>query len=351
MAGEEKEEKVQTGPETTEAGTLADDFSEGPGIQLTGHPAMQEEEPAPEVKKEEAPGGGEEKPTEKAPEFKYKTHEEAEAGAREHQAAFTKKSEEAAREKEARETAERERDELKQKLEEASKPPEKPAEETKPATREEQKTRLMSVSTPATKKALAKIKELDRTDEHYDDQVAAAWAEATTEALLEAGLGGGVSQEAIDKMVAEKVKATYAAERDADKTAREEKRKKDDADEAARIEAKARELGTKVGLDLDDPESADSIIWDRMAKQIPQEVYDKNSLEAQVEWVAAEVRQRTGKVAQTAAEREEAARIAQNNNTVLGKGGVKPKKPSPKGEDLGSLGSDFAEVREQRTIS
>ena len=351
MAGTE-EERVQTGPENTEAGTLAEDFGGRPGFQITGDPAMPEDEPVPEGDKEEGPVR-EVKPPAASPERKYKTHEEAEAGARQHQRFATEKAEEAAREKEAREAAERERDELRQKLEESSKPPDKPAEEpaeTKPATRDEQKARLMSVARIANRKALEKIGELDRTDPDYQDQVAGAWAEANTEALLEAGIGG-VSPEAVGKMVAEQVKTTLAAEREADKATREEQRKKDEAAEGARIEAKAKELGTKAGLDLADPESADSIIWDRMARQIPQDVYDKGTLEAQVEWVAAEVRKRTGKVAQTAAEREEVARKAQSENGVLGRGGVKPTKTSPKDGDLGSLGSDFAEIRQGRTMA
>lgn len=354
-AGEEgKETQVQTGPENTESGSLADDFGAGPGIQLTGHPAMMEEEPEPEPEPEgeekAAPTGEEEKP----PEKKYKTHEEAEAGAREHQRFATEKAEEAKREREAREAAERERDELRQKLEAADKPPEKPAEETvevKPPTRDEQKARLLSVARAANKKALEKIGDLDRSDEDYQDQVAAAWAEANTEALLEAGIGSGVSQDAINKMVSEQVKTTLQTEREAEKAAREEQRKKDEADEAARIEIKAKELGLKAGLDLDDPESVDSIVWDRVKTMIPEEVYKKGTLEAQVDWVTTEVRRRTGKVAQTAAEREEAARRTQQENSVLGRGGHRPTKPSPQGGDLGSLGSDFAEVRQRRTIT
>ena len=343
--------KVLTGPESTESGSLSEDFTEGPGIQLTGHPVMQEEEPAPEGEKEEAAAEGDKKPPEKEepPAKKYKTHEDAEAGAREHQAAFTKKAEEAAQEKTAREAAEAKVADLEAKLA-AAKPPEKPAEETKPPTREEQKTRLMSVATAANKKAVVKIRELDRTADDYDEQVAAAWAEANTEALMEAGIGG-VSQETIDKMVSEKVKATYQAERDADKATREVQNKKDAEAEATRIEKKAREFGTKAGLELDDPESVDSIVWDRVKTKIPQEVYDKDSLEAQAEWVTAEVRRLTGKVAQTAAEREEAARRHQEENAPLGKGGRRLPDKKPKTGDLGSLGSDFAEVRQQRTIT
>ena len=54
MAGTE-EERVQTGPENTEAGTLAEDFGGRPGFQITGDPAMPEDEPVPEGDKEEVP--------------------------------------------------------------------------------------------------------------------------------------------------------------------------------------------------------------------------------------------------------------------------------------------------------
>jgi hypothetical protein len=340
---EEKDTKIQTGPDTTESGSLAEDFAEGPGIVLTGHPAMQEEEPPPEGKKEETPEGGDKKSPETPPEKKYKTHEEAEEGAREHQRFATEKAEEAKREKEAREALERENADLKKKLEEAPKPPEK---SEKPVSDDELNAQVEAVAEAANEEALATIAELDRTDPDYPKKVAKAWAKANAK-VVKAAARAPLSQADIDALIDQRLQ-TKEAETAAQ---REEQRKKDETAEAARIEAKAKELGSKAGLDLDDPESADSIIWDRMAKQIPQEVYDKNSLEAQVEWVAGEVRKRTGKVAQTTAEREEAARIAQNNNTVLGKGGVKPSKTSPKREDLGSLGSDFEEVKAQRTIS
>ena len=125
MAGTE-EERVQTGPENTEAGTLAEDFGGRPGFQITGDPAMPEDEPVPEGDKEEGPVR-EVKPPAASPERKYKTHEEAEAGARQHQRFATEKAEEAAREKEAREAAERERDELRQKQWRLITPSRKPA--------------------------------------------------------------------------------------------------------------------------------------------------------------------------------------------------------------------------------
>ena len=108
--------------------------------------------------------------------------------------------------------------------------------------------------------------------------------------------------------------------------------------EEARIEKNARELGIKSGLDLQDPDSADSIIWDRMKAKIPQEVFDKGTLEAQVEWVTAEVRKRTGKVVeQTDAEREAAA-AAQRNNAVMGKGvHFTPSKEEPKQKTLSEM--------------
>ena len=74
MAGTE-EERVQTGPENTEAGTLAEDFGGRPGFQITGDPAMPEDEPVPEGDKEEGPVR-EVKPPAASPERKYKTHEE-----------------------------------------------------------------------------------------------------------------------------------------------------------------------------------------------------------------------------------------------------------------------------------
>lgn len=355
MAGEAEvkdpkdNQEVITGPENPDD-SLSADFGERPGIKLTGHPAMGEvDEPVlalgPEDDKEKVgPKPDEPKPEEFKPRFK--SQEEAEKA---HAEAERKMHEATTRAADL----ERERDELKK----APKPEpvaEKPAEEApKPPTREEQKARLKSVALTANQKALEKIDQLDRTDSDYHKQVAEAWAEANTEALLEAGLGSGVSQDAINKMVADQVKETLKADKEA--TAAE--RAKEDAERKAASEKTVNEqaatLAREAGLDMD-PDSVDSIVFWKVAEKLPDQDFMKGAqtppLKDQVDWVIAEARKKLGKVAQTAAEREAAALKVQQDNAVLQKGGT-PKPTKTKTEGPGSLGSDFMEVRRERTLS
>ena len=291
----------------------------------------------PEVKLEDKAVADQEKPKEEEVKPKYKNQDEAEKAALEATRKMTEATTQAAEEKKAREALASERDELKQKLEEAlANPPEKPAEETKPATGDDRKTRIKA----ATKAVFDKIAEMDRTDADYQEQVADAWAEG----LEAVGMGGAnLTQAEIDKMV----KGSLKVEQDATAAARAEQDKKDAAAENERVETKARDLGAKAGLDLDDPDSADSIIWDRMKTKIPKEIFDKGTLEAQVEWVAAEVRKRTGKVVETSEAEKEIARKAQVKNGILPRGNNRPAVPEDKNENY-SLASLQKADRERR---
>ena len=283
----------------------------------------------------------EEKPEDKPAEVKeeevkppkYKSQAEAEKAALEATRKMTEATTQAAKDKEAREASERERDEFKQKLEEALA---KPAEETKPVTGDDRKVRIKA----ATKAVFDKIAEMDRTDSDYQEQVADAWAEG----LEAVGMGGtNLTQAEIDKMV----KGSLKAEQDVAAAARAEQDKADAVAESERIEAKARDLGAKAGLDLEDPDSADSIIWDRMKTKIPKEVFDKGTLEAQVEWVATEVRKRTGKVVETSEAEKEIARKAQIKNGVLPRGNNRPAVQDDKPDNY-SLASLQKADRERR---
>ena len=295
-----------------------------------------EEVKAPEekaTKPEDQPAGDKEEEV-KPP--KYKSQEEAEKAALEATRKMTEATTQAAEEKKAREALASERDELKQKLEEALA---KPAEETKPVTGDDRKVRIKA----ATKAVFDKIAEMDRTDSDYQEQVADAWAEG----LEAVGMGGAnLTQAEIDKMV----KGSLKAEQEATAAARAEQDKVDAAAESERIEAKARDLGAKAGLDLADPDSADSIIWDRMKTKIPKEVFDKGTLEAQVEWVAAEVRKRTGKVVETSEAEKEIARKAQIKNGILPRGNNRPavQEDKPDNYSLASLQKADREKRAAR---
>lgn len=283
-----------------------------------------EAEPGPEETPPETPPAGDEPPEPpKPPEKKYKSWEEAEEGAREHQRFATEKAEEAKRDREALEAAERERDDLKQKLEAAPPKPVAPAKSAE-ELEAEQEGRIEA--------ALDEINELDEFDPEYKKKVARSWRKA--------GLGGAgqpamPDPKALDEIIDRRV---------------EEKLKTREAKPGPSTLEQAFDLAAKVGLDMADPDSVDSVQFEHMRKRLPEE-YDTKPLQEQVDWVVAEVRKRTGKVVQmTDAEREKALKT-QKANAVLEKGNNRP--PAPKkpddSEPYTSAGI-LREVQEERRI-
>lgn len=351
--GATQSDEIITGPKPGEESLAADldNRREVTGdMLLGGHPnqELEEEAPAggPEAKSGEEKPGEEVKPGEVRPgeeakssegedeDFPYKTLEEAKSGVKATKTKMHEATTKAA-------TLERENAELKQKLEAAEKPPEKPIEEkpvVKAPTDEERMAKIVEAAKTANLAAVPKLRALDPDDPDYEQKYSDIMAEvnvATAKALLEVSISpASLTREEVEQIYQEKLEA---------------EREKGKVTEVARLEAKARDMAIKSGLKLDDPESLDSIVWDRMKGKIPDEVYAVGTLEAQVNWVTAEVRKRTNKAALTEAEKEETARQAQLNNQPLGKGGVKPK-PSTKHETEGSLAEDFADVRKQRLL-
>jgi hypothetical protein len=340
LAGEDTQLDTQVAPAVIPAQETPMDDELGHRL-LTGHPAdtggEAEGEAGPgegeaEAGKGEGEGEGEAKPGETKPRFKSqeeaeKAHAEAERKMHE---ATTKAAD-----------IERERDELKQKLEAATKPPEKPAEEVKVLTDDERKAKLKEVAKVANKKAVAAIKQLDDTDPEYDDQVADAWAEANAAALMEAGIGAStLNQAELDKLIDQKIEAKETAS----KAARAEEDKKSAQQKAW---DKALDAAEAAGLAVRDEDTAEYLIFDQLEKKIPKELWGKPK-EA-TDWLIAETQKRLGRTAQTAQEREAAARRTQTNNSVLGLGGrrtpQKPAKATP-----GSLDDDFDAVQRERTL-
>jgi len=266
-----------------------------------------------------------EKPVEGAPpEKKYKSWEEAEAGARETQRFATEKAEEA---KQARE----ELAVLRQKLADKEKPvePDKAAEQLEA----EEEDRIT--------KALDEIDGIAEDDPDYKRKVAKAWRKAK--------LGGAngstkaISEEALAEMVDRQVEKRLSA-KEAEGT-----RQRQEAEET-RTRSTAAELATKAGLQgvTDDPAAlgtADHIMFWAVAKGVPEELRSQ-PIEAQVEWAAAEVRRRKGEVVQTTEAERERARQAQNNNTVMGRGTTQPRKAVE--PETFSLGGVLNEVQEER---
>lgn len=290
-----------------------------------------EDEPEPEP---EASGGEEGAPetkearekaeaeaaTSKPPEFKpkHKSWEETEAARQEAERTMHEATTKAKQEAEAREALERERDELKQRLEEAAKPPEKPVEAVKPVTPASRKAKVAQ--------ALKTIRELDPQADDYDDKLAEAWAEA--------GMGAeGPSKEEIAKEAAKIARDELKAEQAADVAARAAAEQASAADRAWQ---EAVGIGQKAGLNLDDQDSADYIIFERMTSKIPEEMKGKPLAEI-ADWMVAETRKRTGQVVQTQAQREAAARKVQNENAVMGRGNERPAATVRKKEEENQL--------------
>lgn len=346
--GAAQPDEIITGPKPGEDSLAADldNRREVTGdMLLGGHPnqVSEEEEPPPggpepkpgeekpgEVKAGEEPTKKEEPPA--GPRFKSQEEaEKAHAEAERKMHAATGRSAD----------LERENAELKQKVEAAAKPPEKPAEE-KPVvtapTNDERMAKISEATKAANRAALPKLRALDPDDPDYEEKYSDLMTEinaATVKALLEVGIStASLTRDEVEKIYQDKL--------DAD-------RKKGEATEAAHVETRAKEMGIKLGLKLDNPDSNDSIVWDRMKGKIPQEVFDKNSLEAQVEWVAAAVRKVTDEAALSEAEKEAIARQTQEGQQPLGRGGLTPK-PKPKQEKEGSLADDFADARKQRLL-
>lgn len=317
------------GPE--DEGSLASIMEQAPRLIFTGHPALGEEEegdqPGPDEGKTTPGEAGTAKETQTPPEKKYKSWEEAETGAREHQSAFTKKAEDAAREKEAREVAERERDELKQKLAEkeaGAKPPETPAATKTPEELEaEQEARI--------EQALEEIGQLDEFDPEYKKKVARAWRKA--------GIGGAgqptiPSGQALDELIDKRVEERFKA-RETEKEAESQE---------SRTRAKAGEMAGKSGLNMEEGSADHTLFWATVSK-MPQDL-DAKPFEEQVQWTVNEVRRLKGEVVQSKAEMDAKAREIQVNNTILERGSTRPKKKEvPEPYTLGSIMTKHQESR------
>jgi hypothetical protein len=318
----QKEETTRLkGPE--EEGTLASLLEESPHPVFTGHPAMgdayeeppeEEEETPPEETKEaseekpEPPG----KKPEEPPKFKYKSHEEAEAGALEHQRFATEKAEEAKR--------------LREELEalRAEKPPEEPRPpEKSPAEVEAEREAKVE-------QALEEISELDEFDSEYRKKVARAW--------LKAGFGGA-GQEPLpaDKLVEQiwgKVEAKLN-ERDQQRQRKEEE---------VTVWQQAVELAKGHGLDMT-AGSADYRLFSSLAPEAPEAEF-----EDQVKWASEKVKEMVPRHNGMTAEERRQAEAAQQRNAPLERGGTPPPKPSSQDKDKGFSLNQIIEDSKQSQI-
>ena len=258
---------------------------------------------------------------------KFATVEEYDKAYKEAETRMHTATGETAKEREAREAAEKRAEVAEAKLAEQEVEREKlAAEAAKPKSMTEDEQDAIF------EKAASQLRDLDIGDPDYLRDYGRIMRKAVT-AVSKSQVS--VDPDTTANEVATKAWEQFQARQTAESVKTAEERQREDE---VRVESNARDLGIKTGLDLGDPDSADSIIWDRMKTKIPQEVFDKGTLEAQVEWVAVEVRKRTGKVVQqTDAERKQVAE-AQRRNTVMGKGvNFTPSKETPKKRTLSEV--------------
>jgi hypothetical protein len=357
MAGKVKpgaDPEIQYGPKEGED-SLADDLDNRrevtAGMLLGGHPNMEEEETPPggeeetpeqkaarEAAEAEAAAKGKppEKKEEEPPKPRFKSQEEAEKAHSEAEKEMTKAKMEAAEERRAREKVEAELAELR------TKPPvkeEKPPAETKPQlSKEERRTKITEISRAYWQKVWA----LDNTSPTYQDDVTNLMVEMN-EAMLDLGATPAQRTEEIESLIEGVVEKKLKA--------RDEVRAAEDRKTAAeKAWDKAVAYGLEAGLELNDPESADHDLFMVAESRLPEELRGKGFTKEVGEWMVNYVRTRTGKVAMTEAEKEAAAKKAQEENQTLGRGGLPKPKPKPEEETEGSLKEDFEEARGRRIL-
>ena len=326
------EEVLQPGDDGSLADILAKDREERIAIHA-GTSIPEDELEVPEVLEgPEVVPAGDEVPESPKFEPKHKTWEETEKARKEAERLITERSEEAKDARIAREAAERERDELRQKLaeKEAAAAPEKPAEPEK--TPEERE----AAQEAKIEQALDEIAHLDELDPDYNKKLAKAWRKAGVGGSGQPAIPTGkVLDEIIDKRVEERFQA-----KEAEKAAAAKKT------EEGNVRTRAGELAGKSGLNMEEGTADHKLFWATVG-DMPEELDDK-PFEEQVQWTVNEVSRLKGEVVQSKEERDRLARAAQTNNAVMGRGTTQPKKaPEPETFTLGSTMNEVLEERKQ----
>jgi hypothetical protein len=297
-----KQERVFSGHPADLAGPIGGDEEEEPEGKNVQPP--ESETPTPE-------GGGteggipEKKGEEDGSEFKlkYKSQEEAERAQREAERKMHEATTRAA-------DLERENAELR------SKKTQPPAQETPPApTPEELETHIAEV--------LNEIDNLDPYADDYQAQRAKLWTKVAT-------LRGGTP-------VPDESKVTEIVRRTLD----EDRQTRQAQDEEARSRQAAVRMAKEAGLNMDDPDSHDALLFWKALDGAP--MGEGVTLKQQVDFMISRVKAKKG---QAAAMRSETA----PETEILGRGGTPP--PAKSGEDFKprTLNSIRESLREKRRI-
>jgi hypothetical protein len=299
-------------------GSLADLLDQERQQRIAKHAGAPDPEEVPEVpeapEQPEVPAGvqPEEKAAEEAPlappEKQYKTWEAAEEGVRETKRFATEKAEEA---KQAREELAVLRKEMAA----------KPTEPVKPAEPDQTAEQLEAEEEERIAQVFEDIEKIDDDDPDYKRKVAKVWRKSKL--IGSTGSTKAISDEALADLVDRQMEKRLAV-KDAETVQQRQE------GETARVRSTAAELAVKAGLQgvTDDPlalGTADHIMFWAVAKGVPEELQSK-PIEAQIEWATAEVRRRKGEVIQTTDAERERTRLAQANNTVMGRGTTQPRK-------------------------
>jgi hypothetical protein len=298
-----KQERVFSGHPADLAGPIGDDEEEEPEGKHVQPPESETPTPEgggpedgiPDKKGEEGPGS-EFKP-------KYKNQEEAERAQREAERKMHEATTRAA-------DLERENAELR------SKQTQPPTQETPPApTPEELETQVSEV--------LNEIDNLDPYADDYQAQRAKLWTKVAT-------LRGGTP-------VPDESKVTEIVRRTLD----EDRQARRAQDEETRSRQAAVKMAKEAGLNMDDPDSHDALLFWKALDEAP--MGEGVTLRRQVDFMISRVKAKKG---QAAAARSETA----PETEILGRGGTPP--PAKSGEDFKprTLNSIRESLREKRRI-
>ena len=330
-------ETLQPGDEGSLADILAKDREE----RIAAHTGIQTQEDEALPIEEEAAHQEEEKetqptPVEELPKFepKHKTWEETEKSRVEAEKAMHEKAEEA---KQAREELAALRKEMAA----------KPVEPVKPTEPDKSAEQLEAEEEDRIAQVFDEIDKIEDDDPDYKRKVAKIWHKSKL--IGSTGPTKAIGDEALTELVDRQVERRLAVKEAETVRQRQE-------GETARVRSTAAELAVKAGLQgvTDDPlalGTADHIMFWAVAKGVPEELQSQ-PIEAQVEWATAEVRRRKGEVIQTTDAERERARLAQANNTVMGRGTTQPRKAAdPETFTLGGILNEVQEERKQAARS
>lgn len=288
-------------------------------------------EPSPEIKPEQEPAKPSPKPEPETPEGwpfspKYKSHLDAEIGARETARMAHEKAEEAAK-------LRREREELQKQLDELQK-----GKQSQESVSDKSVEELQGL----VKSALEEISNLDPYDADYQEKSSQVWAKTLAYVQSQARLNEADLEAAIERQLQKR-------QPHSDQTGPTDNQMGQGDPNAEMVNA-ATDMAKQAGLDMT-PGSLDYELFWSKTPEAP-----KLSFEEQVAWVSNEVKRLRNLAAEAERARiqkeqsdQEKARQMQINNTPLERGGMGYHPPSG-GTTMTTINSTLEQLRQRRTL-